>query len=91
MTRTIACLILVPMLSTFAMATQAQSKMFKCVSGGRTVYQQTACPVAAQADEAKASAPAASSPRAETARASTRPERTSAPNATAGSSSPSKR
>jgi hypothetical protein len=34
----------------------AASQLFKCVEGGRTVYQQQACPVSAQAD-APASAP----------------------------------
>lgn len=88
MMRTIRCLLLVPVLSALAAAPQAQTKMYKCVSGGRTVYQQTACPVAAQADEAKASAPAASAPRAALARVSAKPERAAASAATAGPSAP---
>jgi len=30
----------------------AASQLFKCVDGGRTVYQQQACPVSAQAEPA---------------------------------------
>ena len=36
----------------------AASQLFKCVDGGRTVYQQQACPSSAQSE------PMASSPRA---------------------------
>jgi hypothetical protein len=36
----------------------AASQLFKCVDGGRTVYQQQACPVSAQAEPA----PSASRP-----------------------------
>ena len=38
----------------------AASQLFKCVEGGRTVYQQQACPVSAQAEPA----PSASHPMA---------------------------
>jgi hypothetical protein len=31
----------------------AQTKMFKCIIDGRTVYQQTGCPVSARADDVK--------------------------------------
>lgn len=37
-------------------AASAATQMFKCVSGGRTIYQQQACPVTSE----PASAPAAS-------------------------------
>ena len=30
----------------------AASQLFKCVEGGRTVYQQQACPVSSQAEQA---------------------------------------
>jgi len=36
----------------------AASQLFKCIEGGRTVYQQQACPVSAQSETA-ASAPRA--------------------------------
>jgi hypothetical protein len=35
----------------------AAPQMYKCVEGGRTVYQQQACPVTPQADAPAASAP----------------------------------
>jgi hypothetical protein len=38
----------------------AQTKMFKCILDGHTVYQQTACPVTSQINDA-ASAPQATS------------------------------
>ncbi len=41
---------------------QAATKMFKCIVGGRTIYQQQACPTEAEAP--KASAAAASAPAA---------------------------
>ena len=31
---------------------QAESRMYKCVEGGRTIYQQQACAVARQPDAA---------------------------------------
>jgi hypothetical protein len=48
-------LVAAPMLPAFA-----QTKMFKCMVDGHTVYQQTACPVIPQIDVA-ASAPQATS------------------------------
>ena len=61
----------------------AQTKMFKCIIDGRTVYQQTACPVGPRSDDIKpvagvasANQPAASgasaprTPRATPAKAS---------------------
>jgi hypothetical protein len=41
---------------------QAATQMFKCIVGGRTIYQQQAC--AAEAEAPKASAAAASAPAA---------------------------
>ena len=38
----------------------AQTRMFKCMSEGHTVYQQTACPVSQQASEVSSAARAAS-------------------------------
>ena len=38
----------------------AQTRMFKCVVEGHTVYQQTACPVNRQIDEVASAAQAAS-------------------------------
>jgi hypothetical protein len=50
---------------TFAMTAPgsfAATQMFKCIIGGRTVYQQQACPADADPPKAAASAGAASSP-----------------------------
>jgi len=47
----------------------AASKLFKCVDGGRTVYQQQACPTSAQ-PEAAPSAPAKASAPSSLAKAS---------------------
>lgn len=91
MMRTIRCLLLVPLLSALVTAPQAQTKMYKCVSGGHTVYQQTACPVTATAGEAGASAPAASASRAALSRVSVKAERVPAPGAAAGPTSPASR
>jgi len=40
----------------------AQTKMFKCMSDGHTVYQQTACPASQQPSEVASAAQAASAP-----------------------------
>ena len=50
----------------------AQSKMFKCMIDGRTVYQQTACPVTQQANAAKPAADAASAPASSASRPTAR-------------------
>jgi hypothetical protein len=50
----------------------AQSKMFKCTIDGRTVYQQTACPVTQQANDAKPAAEAAFAPASSASRAAAR-------------------
>jgi hypothetical protein len=54
-------------------AARASTQLYKCVEGGRTVYQQQACPITAQAESmasgprtvsaAPASAPAGTSPK----------------------------
>jgi hypothetical protein len=46
-------------LATFAGPAGAASKMYKCVEGGRTIYQQQACAVTPQESPASAPAPAA--------------------------------
>jgi hypothetical protein len=67
------------LLAAVTTGAHAQTKMFKCVVDGRTIYQQTACAVQPAADEAKAAAAAASAPRPGDARAPARPaQRTAA-------------
>jgi hypothetical protein len=56
--RTVAALAAAAALCAFAGQGHAASQLFKCVDGGRTVYQQQACPLSAQTE------PMASSPRA---------------------------
>jgi hypothetical protein len=53
--------------------THAQTKMYKCIIDGRTVYQQTACPVNAQTDDVKPTAEAASASRQTASHPSVRP------------------
>jgi hypothetical protein len=53
--RALAALASAAALVATATGASAASQLFKCVDGGRTVYQQQACPVAAQV-EAPASA-----------------------------------
>ena len=48
------------LLLTAAPALHAESKTFKCMIEGRTVYQQTVCPVSSQSDDVKPAAEAAS-------------------------------
>ena len=64
----------------------AASQLFKCIDGGRTVYQQQACPVNSQ-PEGAASAPRigaqASAPVADTASAAARRLRPPASSASA--------
>jgi hypothetical protein len=40
------------LLAAAALSVHAQTKMFKCVHEGRTVYQQSGCPVTQAASEA---------------------------------------
>ena len=58
-------LLLLGALAVAATAAPAQTKMFKCLVAGRTVYQQTQCADAAapEKEEAKPAARAASAPR----------------------------
>jgi len=66
--------------------THAQTKMFKCMIDGRTVYQQTACPVSARADDVKPVAAAASANQLPASGPSARAgARAAAPSASAGS------
>ena len=53
-------------LATFAGSVGAASKMYKCIEGGRTIYQQQACAVRPQ-PEAAASAPNAAAQASATA------------------------
>src|SRR5258705_9475336 len=46
-------LMLACVLLTAALATHAQTKMFKCIIDARTVYQQTGCLVGSLADDVK--------------------------------------
>jgi hypothetical protein len=55
--RTLSALVAAGTLFAMASDGNAASQLFKCVEGGRTVYQQQACPVSAQTE------PTASSPR----------------------------
>jgi hypothetical protein len=48
-------------LATLAGPAGAASKMYKCVEGGRTIYQQQACAVSPQEAPASAPGPAAHS------------------------------
>lgn len=45
-----------------AVSAHAQTKMFKCLIDGRTVYQQSGCPVSLSASEPAPAAAAASQP-----------------------------
>ena len=72
---------------TAAPPTNAQSKMFKCMIDGRTVYQQTACPVTQQANDAKPAAEAAFAPASFASQATAR-ARAATPSASVASGSP---
>jgi len=81
-------LLLLGMLVAAAPPTHAQTKMFKCIIDGRTVYQQTACPVNPQADDVKPLAEAASAYRPPASRPSARATaRAATPSASAASNS----
>jgi len=57
-------LLLMPcLLIAVALPTHAQTKMFKCIIDGRTVYQQTGCPVGLRADDVKSIAETAAAYR----------------------------
>jgi len=58
--RAMGLLPLVPLMVAATLPAVAQTKMFKCIVDGHTVYQQIACPVIQPATEAPSAPPAAS-------------------------------
>ena len=54
--RTLSALVAAGTLFAMASDGNAASQLFKCVEGGRTVYQQQACPVEAQPAQAASAA-----------------------------------
>jgi hypothetical protein len=75
--RKLARLVAATALATLALAGSgsfAATQMFKCIIGGRTVYQQQACPADAEAPKA-ATTTAASSPPASAAASSAAPRK----------------
>lgn len=74
----IRCLLLVEVLATGVAASHAQTRMFKCITDGRTIYQQSACANAAPADAAVPVAQAASARRLADVRTPAKPTRPAA-------------
>jgi hypothetical protein len=74
-----------------APTTHAQTKMYKCIIDGRTVYQQTACPASAQADDVKPTAKATSASRQAASHPSVRPAAHGAKPSTSSASNPTMR
>ena len=70
-------LLLVTMAAPVTLA-NAQTKMFKCMIDGHTVYQQTACPVTQQASEAASAPQTASTPASAPSFRSTKREKAAA-------------
>jgi hypothetical protein len=66
-------------LAALPSAAGASTQLFKCVEGGRTVYQQQGCPVSAQAEPPAAPPPAALKVDAASTPASRRLKPASAP------------
>lgn len=77
-------LLLVSMAAPVTLA-NAQTKMFKCMIDGHTVYQQTACPVTQSASEAASTPPSASTPASSPSWRSTKPEKAAARSAMSAS------
>ncbi len=77
-------LLLVSMAAPVTLA-NAQTKMFKCMIDGHTVYQQTACPVTQQASEAASTPRTASSPASSPSLRSIQPEKAAARSAMSAS------
>ena len=81
--------LLLGVLAMAAAPASAQTKMFKCIVAGRTVYQQTECAAAApDKEEAKPAARAASAPRRAASAAS---GAATAPGKTSGTRDPAQR
>jgi hypothetical protein len=92
--RRAALLLLGALLTASCTGAFAASKLYKCVDGGRTVYQQQACPPSAQPEAAASAATKASAPSS-LAKASTSggdaeavaPRKVTAPSSSASSAS----
>ncbi len=61
----VAALLLLPLAATLSSA--ANSQLFKCVEGGRTVYQQQACPVTREVESSASGVHAAAKSASEPA------------------------